>query len=373
MTGAEMTRPPRRASPATPPQEGNGHYTYTDTPQPPRRASPATPPQERNGHYTYTDTPQPPRRASPATPPQEGNGPALYLYRHATTTPPGFARHLSTGGEWSGTILIQTRHNHPAGLRPPPLHRRGIAQCRYDTTTPPGFARHLSTGGELLSADTTQPPRRASPATSPQEGNCSVQIRHNHPAGLRPPPLHRRGIAQCRHATTTPSGFARHPSTGGELLSADTTQPPRRASPATSPQEGNGPALYLYRHATTTPPGFARHPSTGGEWSGTILIQTRHNHPAGLRPPPLHRRGMVRHYTYTDTPQPPRRASPATPPQEGNGPALYLYRHATTTPPGFARHPSAGGEYHFFNSPVTGEHAILLLQFSPIMWQRLIA
>ena len=53
---------------------------------------------------------------------------------------------------------------------------------------------------------------------------------------------------------------------------------------------------------------------------------------------------MVRHYTYTDTPQPPRRATPATPPQEGNGAALYLCRHATTTPSGYARHPSTGGE-----------------------------
>ena len=35
----------------------------------------------------------------------------------------------------------------------------------------------LYSGGELLSADTTQPPRRASPATPPQEGNYSVQIR----------------------------------------------------------------------------------------------------------------------------------------------------------------------------------------------------
>ena len=174
-------------------------------------------------HYTYTDTPQPPRRATPATPPEEGNGAALYLYRHATTTPSGFACHPSRGGEWCGTILIQTRHNHPVGLRPPPLHRRGMV----------------------------------------------------------------------RHYTYT-----------------DTPQPPRQATPATPPKEGNGAALYLYRHATTTPSGYARHPSTGGEWCGTILIQTRHNHPVRLRLPPLQRRGMVRHYTYADTPQPPRQIEP---------------------------------------------------------------
>ena len=194
------------------------------------------------GWYKDGGYAKPPRRASPATPPQEGN------------------------------CSMQIRHNHPVGLRPPPLHRRGIAQCRYDTTTPSGFARHPSTGGELLSADTTQPPRQAELDTPPQEGNCSVQIRHNHPVGLRPPPLHRRGIAQCRYDTTTPSGFARHPSTGGELLSADTTQPPRRASPATPPQEGN------------------------------CSVQIRHNHPVGLRPPPLHRRGIAQCRYDTTTP-----------------------------------------------------------------------
>ena len=294
------------------------HHTYTDTRQPPRRATPATPPQEGNGPapYLYQIRRNHPVGLSPATPPQEGNGPAPYLYRHETTTPSGFARHPSTGEEWSGTILIQTRDNHPVGLRPPPLHRRGMV--RHHTYT-----------------DTTQPPRRASPATPPQEGNgpapylyrhetntpsgfarhpstggewsgtILIQTRDNHPVGLRPPPLHRRGMV--RHHTYT-----------------DTRQPPRRASPATPPQERNGPAPYLYRHETTTPSGFARHPSTGEEWSGTILIQTRHNHPVGLRPPPLHRRGMVRHHTYTDTTQTPRRASPATPPQEGNGSGTIL-------------------------------------------------
>ena len=48
-------------------------------------------------------------------------------------------------------------------------------------------------------------------------GNCLVQNHHNHPVRLRLPPLHRRRIALSRYGTTTPSGCACHPSTGGEL------------------------------------------------------------------------------------------------------------------------------------------------------------
>ena len=61
-------------------------------------------------------------------------------------------------------------------------------------TTPSGCACHPSAGGELPCADTGPPPRQASPATPPQEGNCLVQIRGHHPVRLRLPPLHRRGI-----------------------------------------------------------------------------------------------------------------------------------------------------------------------------------
>ena len=200
-------------------------------------------------HHTYTDTKQPPRQAEPDTPPQEGNGPAPYLYRHEATTSSGGACHPSTGGEWSGTILVQIRGNHPVRLRLPPLHRRGMIW----------------------------------------------------------------------HYTC-----------------ADTRQPPRQAEPDTPPQEGNGLALYLCRYEATTPSGCACHPSIGGEWSGTILVQIRGNHPVRLRLPPLHRRGMVWHYTCADTRQPPRQAAPATPPQEGNGLAPYLYRHEATTPSGGA-------------------------------------
>ena len=78
----------------------------------------------------------------------------------------------------------------------------------------------------------------------------------------------------------------------------------------------------------------ACHPSTGGEWSGTMLVQIRGNHPVKLRLPPLHRRGMVWHYACADTRQPPCQASLATPPQEGNGLALYLCRYEATTPVG---------------------------------------
>ena len=56
---------------------------------------------------------------------------------------------------------------------------------RYDATTPSGCACHPSTRGELPWADTMQPPRQAPPATSPQEGNCLVQIRCNRPVRLR--------------------------------------------------------------------------------------------------------------------------------------------------------------------------------------------
>ena len=190
------------------------------------------------------------------------------MVRHYTsadtrqTTPSGCACHPSTGGEWSGTILVQNPNNHPVRLRLLPLHRRGMV-------------RHYTC------ADTRQPPRQAAPATPPQRG-------------------------MVRHYT-----------------SAEPQQPPRQAAPATPPKEGNGPAPYLCRTPTTTPSGCACHPSTGGEWSGTILVQNPNNHPVRLRLPPLHRRGMVRHYTCADTRQPPRQAAPATPPQEGNGPALY--------------------------------------------------
>ena len=144
-----------------------------------------------------------------------------------------------------------------------------------------------------------------------------MQTRYNHPVKLRLPPLHRRGIAWCRHGTTTPSSFACHPSTGGECHPVRLRlpplhrrgMPPRQASPATPPQEGNA-----------TPSGFACHPSTGGEChpvrlrrrvqtrcdcssvsilvisppqEGNCLVQTRYNHPVKLRLPPLHRRGIA--------------------------------------------------------------------------------
>ena len=409
LLGADTTQPPRQAAPATPPKEGNclvqtrhNHPVRLRLPPLQRRGiawcryDTTTPSgcachPSTGGELLGADTTQPPRQAAPATPPQEGNCLVQTRYNHPvrlrlpplhrrgiawcrydTTTPSGCACHPSTGGELlgadttqpprqaapatppqEGNCLVQIRHNHPVRLRLPPLHRRGIAWCRYDTTTPSDCACHPSTGGELLGADTTQPPRQAAPATPPQEENCLVQIRHNHPVRLRLPPLHRRGIAWCRYDTTTPSGCACHPSTGGELLGADTTQPPRQAAPATPPQEGN------------------------------CLVQIRHNHPVRLRLPPLHRRGIAwcRYDTTTpsgcachpstggellgaDTTQSPRQAAPATPPQEGNClvqirhnhpvrlrlPPLHRRgiawcRYDTTTPSGCACHPSTGEEW----------------------------
>ena len=43
-------------------------------------------------------------------------------------------------------------------------------------------------------ADPKQPPRQASPATPPQEGNKLVQTLNDHLVRLRLPPLHRRGM-----------------------------------------------------------------------------------------------------------------------------------------------------------------------------------
>ena len=140
----------------------------------------------------------------------------------------------------------------------------------------------------MPSAEPTQPPRQASPATPPKEGNWLVQNPHDHPVKRSLTPLHRRGISWYRIHTTTPSGCACHPSEGGELAGAEPTRPPRQASLATPPKEGNGLALCLYRHEATTPSSFACHPSAGGELAGTEPTQL------------------------------PRQAELDTPPQEGN-------------------------------------------------------
>ena len=452
---AEPQQPPRQAAPATPPQEGNcllqnlnNHPVRLRLPPLHRRGivccrtSTTTPSgcachPSKGGELSVAEPQQPPRQAAPATPPQEGNCLLQNLNNHSvrlrlpplhrrgivccrtsTTTPSGCACHPSKGEELSvaepqqpprqaapatppqeGNCLLQNLNNHLVRLRLPPLHRRGIVCCRTSTTTPSGCACHPSTGGELSVAEPQQPPRQAAPATPPQEGNCLLQNLNNHPVRLRLPPLHRRGIVCCRTSTTTPSGCACHPSTGGELSVAEPQQPPRQAAPATPPQE-EGQALYLCRHAAT-PSGFACHPSTGGELSvaepqqpprqaspatppqeGNCLLQNLNNHPVRLRLPPLHRRGIVCCRTSTTTPsgfacypskggelpvaepqQPPRQAAPATPPQEGNCLLQNLNNHpvrlrlpplqrrgivccrtSTTTPSGCACHPSKGGE-----------------------------
>ena len=157
-------------------------------------------------------------------------------------------------------------------------------------------------------ADTRQPTRQAELATPPKEGNCLEQIRGNHPVKRSLPPLRRRGIALSRYEATTPSGFACHLSTGGELPGADMGQPPRQAELDTPPQEGN----CLVQIRETTPSSRACHPSEGGELpcadmrqpprqaeldtppqEGNCLEQIRHHHPVKRSLTPLHRRGIA--------------------------------------------------------------------------------
>ena len=122
-----------------------------------------------------------------------------------------------------------------------------------------------------------------------------MQNLNNHPVRLRLPPLHRRGIDLCRTTTTTPSGYACHPSTGGELSSAEPQQPPRQATPATPPQEGE-----LTCAEPQQPPRQAT-PATPPQ-EGNCLVQNLNNHPVRLRLPPLHRRGIDLCRTTTTTP-----------------------------------------------------------------------
>ena len=129
------------------------------------------------------------------------------------TTPSGYACHPSTGGELTSTAwstfstasksISGYAKNHPVRLRLPSLHRRGINQYSL-------FQQH-----------------RISKSIS--------GYAKNHPVRLRLPPLHRRGINQYSMEyffnspvyqnqsvgtqKTTPSGYACHPSTGGELTS----------------------------------------------------------------------------------------------------------------------------------------------------------
>ena len=180
--------------------------------------------------------------------------------------------------------------------------------CRYRATTPSSFACHPSTGGELPCADTGPPPRQASLDTPPQEGNCPVQIPGHHPVKLRLPPLHRRGIALCRYGATTPSSFACHPSIGGELPCADTGPPPRQASLATPPQEGNCPVQIRSHHPVrlrrrvqtrcNRPSVSVLDISPPQEGNGPPLLVdefggSAEHHPIKLRLPPLHRRGIA--------------------------------------------------------------------------------
>ena len=151
-------------------------------------------------------------------------------------------------------------------------------------------------------ADTRTPPRQAELDTPPKEGNCRYGLGNlraqavvHHPVKRSLTPLQRRGIA-ASEGGELPLRF-------GELGGASGCTPPRQAELDTPPEEGN------CRYGL-----------------GNLRAQAVVNHPVRLRLTPLQRRGivrlrrrgMVRHHTYTDTTQPPRQASPATPPEEGN-------------------------------------------------------
>ena len=164
---------------------------------------------------------------------------------------------------------------------------------------------------------------------------------------------------------TTPSGCACHPSIGGELLSADAMQslqcictrhlpsaggelmvqsgwvfadtmpPPRQASLATPPQEGNclplrfgelggagrlkfcRYAMFWVEYALCQHIILCKYPASGSHdlmvQSGWDLANARH-HPVKRSLTPLHRRGMVcpcgMEYFLSRCETPPRQASP---------------------------------------------------------------
>ena len=111
-------------------------------------------------------------------------------------------------------------------INPPLLVVREINWCKHDATTPSGCACHPSTGGELavryfFNSPTIQPPRQATPATPPQEGNW----------GLRKLGGVERLVGIKMVGTQKPSCQAA-PATlpqEGELPCLDTIRPPRQA------------------------------------------------------------------------------------------------------------------------------------------------
>ena len=113
--------------------------------------------------------------------------------------PSGCACHPSTGGELSVRMLC-------ANTMQPPVRLRHRVQTRCNRPSVSVLGGELS--ARMLYANTMQPPRQA---------RRRVQTCH-------PSPLHRRGIvcpnALCQYGATTPSGFARHPSRGGELFAS---------------------------------------------------------------------------------------------------------------------------------------------------------
>ena len=149
-------------------------------------------------YFFNSPTMQPPRQASPATPPQEGNCRVQRQCNRSSV----FVLDISPLQE--GNCLVQTRCNHSVRMR-----RRVQRQCNRSSV----FVLDIS---------------------PLQEGNCLVQTRYNPPqcictghlpsSGGELPgadtiqsapvylywtsPLHRRGIAWCKHDATTPAGFA---------------------------------------------------------------------------------------------------------------------------------------------------------------------
>ena len=84
-----------------------------------------------------------------------------------------------------GAEFSEYARHHPVRLRLPPLHRRGIAGCKGNM-----FGRIIKIPIDLLA-------QLAALFCPYGVGEFSEYARH-HPVRLRLPPLHRRGIAECK-------------------------------------------------------------------------------------------------------------------------------------------------------------------------------
>ena len=194
----------------------------------------------------------------------------LFQQPHDTTTPSGCACHPSTGEELPVQAQRVRADNRKCRLTywlnrrlcsAPTVHEI-LFQQPHDTTTPSGYACHPSTGGELpVQAQRVRADNR----------KCRLTYWLNR--RLCSAPTVHEILFQQPHDTTTPSGCACHPSTGGELpvqaqrVRADnrkcrlTYWLNRRLCSAPTVHE----ILFQQPHDTTTPSGCACHPSTGEE------------------------------------------------------------------------------------------------------------